>query len=90
MGKVSIEESNVLAILKREVGEVKSDMQQNLNFLNTAFEIAGENWKDVNAQTCKAALEDHNIEMRSQLDRLNEIENALNRLYSLAKKYEDI
>lgn len=90
MGKVSLESSNKLSALSRSVGDVKNDMQDNLNLLNNAFATACESWQDKNAQTCQNALSKHTAAMRSALMRLGEIEGVIDRLSRLAAEYEDI
>jgi len=90
MERVKVENSCLLSSLGRSVGEIKGEMQKKLNELNRAFEIACESWKDRNAQTCSKALKEHDAAMREAFEKLEDFENALNRLSNLASDYKNI
>lgn len=90
MAKVSVESSSILSNLSYEINSIKWDMSDNLTVLNNAFETACESWKDINSQTCDKALGDHNVAMSLAIGRLEDFENALNRLSKLAAAYEEI
>lgn len=90
MGKVNLESSNKLSVLSSSICDIKVDMQDNLKILNNAFAVACESWQDKNAETCAKALEEHNAAMRWAFEKLEDFENALNRLYDLASDYENI
>lgn len=90
MGNARLQNSCQLSTLSRSIGEIKDDMQENLSGVNRAFAKACEHWQDKNAKTCSTALEEHNAAMRSALGKLEDFENALNRLSKLASDYKNI
>ena len=90
MKQVKLEGSYVLLNLSSAIREINSDMHDNLKALNNAFATACENWQDKNAQACAQALNDHNIAMRSAVNRLEDFEKAITELSELARDYEDI
>lgn len=90
MAKVKLESSNHMSLLRQSVGEVNKNMQDDLSLLNKAFAVACESWNDKNAQTCAAALANHNSVMRSAFSKLDGFESALKQLAELAGSYEDI